>query len=118
MKIERQITKGNESEKRKGVIRTQLTQYRRTDLVSLFKHLAKFRIEYSGNSSKYRAFTFILDFVFVFLDYVDVQQPLKIKKRNSSIDIENKIIDQEMILSGNEIISHTDTNASTSASYT
>lgn len=56
-----------------------------------------------------------MDFVFIFLDYVDVQQPLKIKKRKGSIDIANKIIDQGMILSGNEIILHTDTNASTSA---
>ena len=71
MKIERQITKGYDSEKRKCVIRTQLTQYRSTELVSLLKHLAKFTIEYSGNSSKNRAFTFILDFVFIFLDYVD-----------------------------------------------
>ena len=118
MKIERQIAKGNDSEKRKCVIRTQFTQYRSTDLVSLFKHLAKFRIDYSGKSSKNRAFTFSLDFAFIFLDYVDVQQPLKIKKKNSSLDIENNIVDQEMMLSGNEIILHTDTNASTSANYT
>ena len=93
-------------------------QYRSTDLVSLFKHLAKFKINYSGNTSKNRAFRFILDFVFIFLDYVDVPQALKIKKRNSSMDIENSIIDQEMISSGNEIILHTDTNASTSANCT